>query len=96
MIRIGFWDPLYYNHNKEPPKIVLVIFTHRPQISSFGGSYLEFYKVIPFRPLYSGCRRELLFLLAPSKGFLGLVGSGSKGLKYRTQCPGLGFRGLRV
>ena len=22
--RIGFWGPLYYNYNKEPPKIVLV------------------------------------------------------------------------
>ena len=20
MIRIGFWGPMYYNHNKEPPK----------------------------------------------------------------------------
>ena len=25
IIRIGFWGPLYYNYNKEPPKIVLVI-----------------------------------------------------------------------
>ena len=25
IIRIGFWGPLYYNSNKEPPKIVLVI-----------------------------------------------------------------------
>ena len=24
-IRIGFWGILYYNHNKEPPTIVLVI-----------------------------------------------------------------------
>ena len=25
LIRIGFWGPLYYNYNKEPPKIELVI-----------------------------------------------------------------------
>ena len=25
IIRIGFWGPLYYNCNKEPPKIVWVI-----------------------------------------------------------------------
>ena len=25
IIRIGFWDPFYYNYNKERPKIVLVI-----------------------------------------------------------------------
>ena len=25
MIRIEFWGPLYYIHNKEPPKIVKVI-----------------------------------------------------------------------
>ena len=25
IIRIGFWNPLYYDYNKEPPKIVWVI-----------------------------------------------------------------------
>ena len=25
IIRIRFWGPLYYNHNKEPPKLVQVI-----------------------------------------------------------------------
>ena len=33
MIRIGFGGPLYYNYNKEPPKIVLVI--TRPYIRVF-------------------------------------------------------------
>ena len=25
IVRIGFWDPFYYNYNKEAPKIVLGI-----------------------------------------------------------------------
>ena len=29
VIRVGFGGPLYYNHNKEPPNIVLVIFGGR-------------------------------------------------------------------
>ena len=25
MVRVGFWGPLHYTHDKEPPKIVLVV-----------------------------------------------------------------------
>ena len=25
IIRLGFWGPLHYNYNKEPPKLVFVI-----------------------------------------------------------------------
>ena len=32
LFRIGFWGPLYYNHNKEPPK----------PYSNYSGPYLTF------------------------------------------------------
>ena len=32
MVRIGFWGPLYYNYNKEPPK---------NSIANYQGSYIK-------------------------------------------------------
>ena len=30
MIRVGFWGPLYYSYNKEPPKYVVQVIIQAP------------------------------------------------------------------